>query len=315
MNIQLTELQVIDGQSITKRLSGILGDTITAAETYAYTAEFDGTDYSKLTLMPVSFKWLGGIIVKTDGVSSFSIYGEPMFFGQSYIRKGPIPVTDAGIIITPMFKIIDTAKVLTAVASDGTITLTLDGKNYLYSTVTGTPITGKLNVVGRSIILSSGGRIAQLVIDVVLKEGDVLGEMTSDQYNTRVAEELQRKIDYFFGTTHATCVYDTTTSCYKITLLEAGATPISITADSLGDLSYFGFVSPTYLLGSEPLAYPMISVMTGEAASTYALPATITGPATITIGHRKDMEISDFVNAWISIGDCVPINYDIVLYQ
>ena len=322
MNILLTELQVIENKSITKRVSGILGETIEAIETYNLKAEPNSQGvYDPITITPVSFDYYGGLVIKGDGVSDYVFNESNMITGKTLVISGPTPKNAEGTIeITPKYNVIDYAKVLTAVRDETDLTkwvLTLEGKNYLYSSVVGTPITGKLNVIGRSFILSADGRLAKIIIDQLLKDGDILAEMTSDQYNERVAEEIQRKIEYFFGTEFATCTYNTNTKCYQIIMKQVGATNVSITGTATEDLSYFGLVNPVYRIGSDDLLLPKVVVLTGDLADMDGYAADITGPNTIAVTIPVELEPAEdeLVGNTIMLGNCGTINYQVVVYK
>lgn len=322
MNILLSELQVIENSTITKRVPGILGETIEAMETYSLKAEPNSQGaYAPITIMPVSFNFYGGVVIKGDGVSDYAFNDSSMVTGKTLVINGPTPKNEEGtIVITPKYNVVDFAKVLTAVNSEIDPTkwvLTLEDKNYLYSSVIGTPITGKLNVVGRSFIISTSGRIARITIDVVLQDGDVPGDMTSDQYNQRVAEEIQRKIEYFFGTGYANSTYNTTTKCYQIIMAQAGANEISITGTVTEDLSYFGFVSPTYNIGSENLPFPRITPLTGDLVNMDGYAAEIVGPSTIeaTIPVELAPLPEELEGTTIMLANCGTINYQVVVFK
>lgn len=323
MNIHLSELQVIENRAITKRIAGILGEEINNIETYALTASPDGNgDYMERSITPVSFDYFNGIVIKSDGISECDVNDSSMLIGKSFVLNGPYPMGETGTItIKPMYKIIDrgTVSAATEVGEGGTgvFDLTITGKNYLYSSVVGTPVTGKLNVIGRSFILTAAGRMAQIIIDVVLQEGDVLSTMTSDEYNARVAEEIQRKINFFFGEAFAACSYDTITKCYKIVLLTAGATAMAVTASSMEDLSYFGMVAPTISLGSEALAHPRVVMMTGGLIGMDGYPCEITAPDTIrvTVPVEETPAAEDFVDQLMILGNAEAISYEMVIYQ
>ena len=322
MNIVLSELKVTEGQSVTKRIAGLIGEEIEAMETYALKAEPNAQGvYAPITITPVSFDYLGGIAVKGDGVSQYVFNDNSLLVGKALICNGPTPKNTEGTIeITPLYNVIDSAKVLAA-AQDGEDlskwTLTLEDKNYLYSSIYGSPVTGKLAVVGRSFVLSAGNRLAQIIIDQVLQEGDVLANMTSDEYNARVAEEIQRKIEYFFGTGFATASYNTTEQRYQIVMNTAGATYLNISAISAEDLSYFGFVSPTYNVGSEDLEHPRVVFMTGGLIDMEGYAADITGPDTIdvTIDEALDASEEDFVGQSILLGNAGTVNYEVIIYK
>jgi len=322
MNIVLSELKVTESQSVTKRLAGLIGEEIEAMETYSLKAEpSDLGVYTPITITPVSFDYLGGIAVKGDGVSQYVFNDSNLIIAKTLICNGPTPKNTEGTIeITPLYKVIDTAKVLTAVQDSVDLTLwtlTVEDKNYLYSSIYGTPVTGKLNVVGRSFVLSAGSRLAQIVIDQVLQEGDVLADMTSDEYNARVAEEIQRKIEYFFGTGFATASYNTTEQRYQIVMDTAGAVHLNISSTSTEDLSYFGLVSPTYNVGSDDLTYPRVAFMTGGLVDMEGYTADITGPDTINVIIPEALEAAedDFVGQSILLGERGTINYEVIIYK
>lgn len=322
MNIVLSELKVTEGQSVTKRIAGLIGEEIEAMETYALKAEPNAQGvYAPITITPVSFDYLGGIAVKGDGVSQYVFNDNSLLVGKALICNGPTPKnTEGTIVITPLYNVIDSAKVLAAV-QDGVDptkwTLTLEDKNYLYSSIYGTPVTGKLSVIGRSFVLSAGSRLAQIIIDQVLKEGDVLAEMTSDEYNARVAEEIQRKIDYFFGTGFATASYNTNAQRYQIIMDTVGAVNLNISATSTEDLSYFGFAAPTYNVGSDDLEFPRAVFMTGGLIDMEGYAADITGPDTMDVIIPELLEAAeeDFVGQSILVGNAGTINYEVIIYK
>lgn len=327
MNIVIDELQVMENRAITKRIAGIIGEDISAMETYSLTAEPDSEGaYASISIKPVSFDYYGGVIIKGDGVSEYIFNETSMAIGKTIIYNGPTPKNESGEIgISPLYKIIDTA-VVSAAAKASTQPeaeeyelwdITLTGKNYLYSAVYGTPITGKLAVVGRSFILSTGRRLAKIYIDQVLQEGDVLADMTSDEYNARVAQEIQRKLDYFFGTGYATASYNTAEQRHEIIMATAGSVNMTIGADTTEDLAYFGFVSPTYVTGSEPLSFPRLVMMTGDLTDMNGYVAEITAPSIITAQIPKDLaaEAGDFVGKSVLVANAEALQYEIIIYK
>ena len=319
ISINIGELQVVEDRTVTKRISGILGEKIETVESYVLTStpKLHG-NHLPLVITPVSMDYYNGIAVKSDGISEY-VYNDSSTFAKSMVINGPMLKSGSGTIeINPMYTIEDTAEVESAEQVDGNWVLKLKGKNYLYSRLTGTPVTGKLTVLGRSFYLTLGDRIAKITIDQVLKVNDNSVEMTSDEYNQRVAEEIQRKIDYFYGSDYATAKYDTEIHSYVIQMTKAGANEIKISeASSTEDLSYFGFVAPKVVKGSEPWLNTRIVFMTGKMANIYGYTANIISPEKVSIDSALLTldSADDIVGEKVLVVSARPINYYIVVFK
>ena len=320
MNIQLGELQVIEDRAITKRLSGIIGEDVGAAESYTLTAvPNENGVYSPITITPVSFDYYGGVVIKGSGVSEYLVNDANMFVGKSLVLSGPMPKNVSGtVFIQPLYAAEDYATVTDAVQGEGgTWELTLGNKTYLYSSIYGTPVTGKLNVIGRSFSLDLGGRLAQIIIDQIYKDGDDPAEMTSNQYNTRVAEEMQRKIDFFFGPGYATATYNTAAQRYEISMAVAGPIELKVVTVTREDLSYFGFVAPTYNVGSEELNNPGLVFLTGSLADMDPVDAIIAPPNKIVVTFATEpLPVKEeLVGQKVMLVSSRPISYDVMIYR
>jgi hypothetical protein len=323
MDINISDVQVTENRAVTTRMAALLGTTIDALETYNMTAEPDESGaYGPIEINTVSFKYINGMIIKSNGVSEYIIPNTEgatiaHIIGKSLLLDRPLAdVALRNISIQPMYNILDYAVVEDAVYEDDKWTLTIKDRNYVYSSITGTPITGKLEMLGRRLILSSEGRIAELVIDTVLREGDDIETMTSDEYHTRVAEELQSKLNYFFGDGYCNAGYDTDTSCYVFSLKEAGEIAMGITSSRAEDLSYFGMRCPTVKLGSEDMENPTIRFLAGNMAAE--------GDISVTLAYPNKMETTDDAGTWdpadiigatFMLCETGDISYEVILYK
>lgn len=333
MNIQISDVQVTDNKAITKRMSALIGADIRAMETYNMTAtpKADG-GYEPIDIKTVSFDHINGVVIKSNGISEY------LFMPDNGASRNTIKgssflidrlVSDGQmreININPLYSVVDYAVVENAVynATTRQWTLTIKERNYVYSSITGTPITGKLEMINRRLVLSSEGRIAELVIDEVLQPGDKIDIMTSDEYHIRVAEELQRKLNFFFGENYCNVIYDISISSYVFSLKKPGANQMAITSSRSEDLSYFGMRCPSIKLGSPDMNYPSIRFMAGPMAEYGDIDVVLSYPNKMIVafpsptpGVRESPDSLDIdaIDETIMLCQKGEIKYEVILYQ
>lgn len=198
-------------------------------------------------------------------------------------------------------------------------------RNYMYSSITGTPVTGLLNMIGRKFVLTAEKRIAEVIIERIFEPEDNPSTIESDAYHARVAQEITRKLSYFFGEGYCVAEYNTDTKCYRIRMMKAGNIAMSISSTTMEDLSYFGLVSQTYVAGSDAIESPVIRSLSGTAAQYENIPVTIEHPNIIkisgTVVDSLDNDIdaealaASLENNTLLLGEKSFITYDIVVYQ